>query len=324
MRLYPNILVCLQVSLLRCWGADVEIPKIYGYECCTGSPTILPMVEGGTSRYQQVFDASMFTKTGDGLPPEGAFLTTLLYRAACDSLRGWFLTNLQINASTTLRKPDQLSSRFSDNLGLDDTRIFGPSNTIFETARTACVTADHSINAYGDRGLSVSFLYVPSKGNLLLDFRNNGSLYSSFPMGPRPSAGRLDGSSNLIDGVSRAFAPSVDAEIAELVDTGGFAVGFYFSPIPKLRATIQTNTVELRWPTIPKEFRLQIASSATGVVRWTDVTTAPVQDFGFWTLTIPITKNTKSPRYYRLFWDTPQPIVSLPSLNSTAANSSPP
>lgn len=295
----------------------IEIPPFYPfyqYNCCAGAPTILPMVDRGTSRYQQVFDSSIFTLgiRGSAIPPEGAFLTVLLYRSSCDSRLGWYLTNLQINASTTLRKPDELSSVFAENVGSDDVKILGPVNTVLYTDSATCSRDVDSFNTQGDRRLDFSFFYSPSKGNLLLDFRNNGSYFDwagSPPGGPGPDDARFDGSSNRIDGVSLVFAPSVNATEATLVDTGGFAVGFIFRPIPKLHASYQTNHLVLLWPTHPHEFKLQAASKLEKPVSWKDVTAELYEDSELRAVAIPVSSPLGSSHYYRLYWNTPQPGV---------------
>jgi cytochrome c peroxidase len=81
------------------------------------------------------------------------------------------LANLQLRLSTTGRSPGQLSLVFADNLGGDATLVFNGSLKVSSSAR-------------GDPGgphpfdivipLTTTFLYDPSKGNLLLDVQNIG------------------------------------------------------------------------------------------------------------------------------------------------------
>src|SRR5213593_1187193 len=53
----------------------------------------LPFGYLGPVRYQQVYDASQFSR----VPPKGAFITRIFFRPACSSTRSWVLTNLQVN-----------------------------------------------------------------------------------------------------------------------------------------------------------------------------------------------------------------------------------
>src|SRR5262245_23924365 len=56
----------------------------------------LPFGELGTVRYQQVYDASQFSR----LPPGGAFLDRIFFRSDCNNGLAVLVTNLQVNAST--------------------------------------------------------------------------------------------------------------------------------------------------------------------------------------------------------------------------------
>jgi hypothetical protein len=283
--------------------------------CCAGDPTTIPMVDKGSSRYQQVFGAEYFTNgfPSTRLPAEGAFLTALFYLSDCTAKRGWSVKDLQISASTTSKRPDELSSAFAENIGPDEQTILGSTNAIFSTDSSACATALYqSIAGSEALGLPFSFFYSPSKGSLLLDFKLKGINYVTVQGGPLPQEGRFQGNLRTVDKISRVFAPSVDATQATLNDTGGLGIGFRFSPIPHVRATVVTNGVELRWPTFPKEFQLQSSATLGPAAQWSAVTNAFNEDFSWRYFTLPAPKAGAKPRYFRLFWATPQIGVGTP------------
>src|SRR5207249_2251205 len=77
-------------------------------------------------RYQQVYDAAAFSE----VPTGGAFLTAIFPRPDCSNTFKWLVTNLQVNLSTTLTTPDNLSAVFAENAGEDEIIVFGPRNYI--------------------------------------------------------------------------------------------------------------------------------------------------------------------------------------------------
>jgi len=120
-------------------------------------------------RYQQVFASSQFS----ALLPGGEFITQIAFRPEASSNGAAFsstLPNIQINLSTTNRTPDGLSPTFSNNIGLDDTVVFGPGPLALSSAKTGGSAKDFDILI----GLKTPFLYNPAAGNLLLDVRNFG------------------------------------------------------------------------------------------------------------------------------------------------------
>ena len=79
------------------------------------------------------------------------------------------ISNIQINLSTTLKSADQLSMTFSENLGTNDTVVFSGAMNV----ASSFTTLANGTKAFDiDLPLQTSFLYDPSKGNLLLDIRN--------------------------------------------------------------------------------------------------------------------------------------------------------
>jgi hypothetical protein len=117
-------------------------------------------------RYQQVYAASDF--------PESLVITAISFRP--DAFLGnpfaSTLSSIQINLSTTSVAPDTLPEHtiFADNVGLDDTIVFGQGPLSLSSSATgpAGGPKDFDITIV----LTTAFFYDPSLGNLLLDVRN--------------------------------------------------------------------------------------------------------------------------------------------------------
>ena len=196
----------------------------------------IPLVPPG-GRYQFVYNASLFTNVDRSL----IYLTTLMLYTWTN--RGEANVNFQINISTTTNAAGGLSEVFAENVGADDTRVFGPV-TIFVT---------------GPQLLSFDkpFRYDPTRGNLLVDLR-------IFNIGPPPTGSypAFWGSDVSTDEVSRVWGTNVAATVAMSADTVGPYFIFQFSAIPSLHVYTsffgtQTNFVAIEWPTQPIVFRLQ-------------------------------------------------------------------
>jgi hypothetical protein len=167
---------------------------------------LFPLFSANPMRYQQVFDASQFSR----LNPGGGLINRIAFRGHGPGVP--FTANaaqLQVNLSTTSKAPDGLSSTFADNVGPDDTQVFsGP----FQTAVT--FTGDPT-NFEVVINFTTPFYYDPAKGNLLLDVRNmQGS--TEVP----PNDQELDGTSATSDSVSRVYNDG-DVTAAKAGQIGG-------------------------------------------------------------------------------------------------------
>jgi hypothetical protein len=121
-------------------------------------------------RFQEVYTAAYFTNTMSQ--------PALLVRMACrpdrtvTTPREVVLLNYELRFSTTQRGPGSLSSRFDDNLGADTTLVFSGDLT-WSTLGAG--------PAQGPRAFDYvvpfqhPFMYDPSKGNLLVDWRVGNS-----------------------------------------------------------------------------------------------------------------------------------------------------
>ncbi|HWY50503.1 MAG TPA: alkaline phosphatase family protein [Chthoniobacterales bacterium] len=152
---------------------------------------LFPLFSSQPIRYLQVFDASQFSR----LNPGGGLINRIAFRGHGPGVPFTATTpQFQVNLSTTSKAPDGLSSKFSDNVGPDDTQVFsGP----FQTAIT--FTGDPK-NFEVVVIFTTPFFYDPAKGNLLLDVRNVQGGVEVPPLDQE-----LDGTGLTGDSVSRVY-----------------------------------------------------------------------------------------------------------------------
>jgi|GEM_PF-266514 len=121
----------------------------------------------------------------------------------------------ELTLSTTARDPDALSVTFGDNVGPDETVVYKGSLTI---TTTVTKSADGPCVFDMPIQFTTPFYYDPSKGNLLLDFKN-------FSGG---TIGYEDGINDSDDGVSRAWSLDPNSP-SGVVDTGGHVLEFIYT-----------------------------------------------------------------------------------------------
>src|SRR5262249_54418855 len=125
---------------------------------------LLPLFSAQPIRYQQVFDASQFSR----LNPGGGLINRIAFRGHGPGVPfTGTAAQLQVNLSTTNKTPDGLSSTFADNVGADDAQVFsGPLSA-------AITFTGNPTNFEVVINFTTPFFYNPAKGNLLLDVRNS-------------------------------------------------------------------------------------------------------------------------------------------------------
>jgi hypothetical protein len=159
---------------------------------------------GRTSqRYQQVYGSSDFgssplTITGMNFTPS----------ATGSSAFSSTIANISIFLSTTAAAPDALSTTFANNLGADNTQVFGGSLTL----SSAGVPGVFDISIL----FTTPFAYNPLAGNLLLEVQN-------FSAGTTTQFGAQD---TLGDTVSRLFADNDPVAASGVPDTIGLVTEF--------------------------------------------------------------------------------------------------
>ena len=247
-------------------------------------------------RYQQVYNASLFTNLDSSL----VYVSTLTFRLESPEqyLRlAWTVPNMQINLCTTSKSADGLSTNFSENVGADDTMVFPHGSQLFSAE-----APDGPLQVL----LSAPFRYNPVRGNLLMDVRifdGSGPLdmYALY----------LEAINSPADEVSREWATNVTDANATGIDSLGLTTIIQFSPIPSLTAEFRpficqgcpTNVIQISWPSQPSVFQLQQADQPGPNAVWQKYTN---QIFGDalgdgWFVWLPLT-SAAAHGYYRLVW----------------------
>lgn len=142
------------------------------------------------------------------------------------------ISNLQVSLSTTTNGPDHLNLTFAQNMGSDDTLVFSGAMGV----ASSFTTLSNGTKAFDiDLPLQTVFFYDPSKGNLLIDWRNftgcSPALYNNSV-------------ANIVDAVSRIYNTSnPNATSASGSDSGGgiIAIGYGPAPLPPTIAFQPTN-----------------------------------------------------------------------------------
>ena len=250
-------------------------------------------------RYQQVYSSNIFSS----LDPSLAYLTALTFLLESPSHPniglGWTVKNMQINLSTTSRGPGDLSKTFADNIGEDETVVFGPGTNTFYA-----ITPDGPLVVYPDP----PFRYNPNRGNLLVDVRlsdeTGPSLYDMF--GPI-----LEAFSSPTGLVSRVWSTNMTSLMADSADNIGLTTMFQFDGIPSVTSKLlpfecdgcPSNLVRITWPSQPSIFKLQHADQfGTGII-WQAATNQVFgsPSYGGWFIDVP-TGSSSPQGFYRLIW----------------------
>jgi hypothetical protein len=219
-RSFLTAIVALAMLATMAEGARAGLVVPNSLETVEGDDSnILPFSIGDfgltSMRYQQVYAASEF--------PEPLLITAIHFRP--DALFGIpfesTLPSIQINLSTTSAVPDALSTTFADNVGLDDTIVFGQGPLTLSSSATGPIDGpkDFDITIV----LTTAFSYDPSLGNLLLDVRN-------FAGG---TTTRFDAHFVSGDPLSRSatlISDDVSSLTADFVDSAGLVTMFETQP----------------------------------------------------------------------------------------------
>lgn len=185
-----NRLPVSDIFTMSIFGGALVVPNEWtAVQGDTGN--LLPLFSAQPIRYQQVFDASQFSR----LNPGGGLINRIAFRGHGPGVPfTGTVAQLQVNLSTTQKSPDSLSSTFADNVGPDDTQVFS------SPLQTAVTFTGDPKNFDVVVNFTTPFFYNPAKGNLLLDIRN-----SQGGVEVPPSDQELDGTSASGDSVSRVY-----------------------------------------------------------------------------------------------------------------------
>ena len=256
---------------------------------------------------QQVFESSAFGR----LPKGGAYLISYSDHSHCYDPASFYASNLTVRLSTTSRKADQLSATFGENVGLDETLILQSEAEVIESGGGPCDLSAGDDNWYVPQ---IPFFYNPRGGNLLMDIQIASTSRPFFINNDQYR--RRAGVFQLGDEISTIAAYSLDAPVAEKMDTSGVVYRFIFTPTPTLTAFVRSNQFVLNWPSQPSVFKLQWSATATHTTSWQDYPMSQIHylDSGLeFETSIPLPTLDRM-RFFRLYWETPQPVVPPPAV----------
>ncbi|HEY9173423.1 MAG TPA: hypothetical protein VI136_14145 [Verrucomicrobiae bacterium] len=204
------------------------------------------------------------------------------------------MSNIQINLSTTIRAPDDLSATFAANVGVDDTVVFGPGSWGVGASGAPCP-------AGFEDGLlcEVPFYYDPARGNLLMDVRVRHPHALGHPV---DNEFAHDGMNQMGDSISRVYAWDADATVATQVDSSGIITEFGYNPVPSLTVFRTNSAVAIRWPGLPLGFVLEWTDGLDPNARWQRYTNEIYPGYPgaiYQTATVPVA-SLGSRRFFRL------------------------
>ena len=187
----------------------------------SNSETALPFGLYGegldSMRYQQVYSADSFTF----FVSQPVLIHTIQFIG--DLGNGSDQPNFQVNLSVTQNGPDNLSSVFSENIGINEAVVYGPSSVRWPNGFPPESTWTFIIP------LDTPYYYDPSQGNLLMDIRN---LEPEEFFQPEDLIEPLPASDVVGDSVSRVYANSVDSLVGN-VDSLGIDTLFQVEQVPE-------------------------------------------------------------------------------------------
>jgi hypothetical protein len=230
-------------------------------------------------------------------------------RADCSNSWEWLVTNLQVKVSTALKARDNLSAVFAENVGTDETLVFGPQNYITPGPISPSCPNPQTFATGQEINMDMPFFYDPARGNLLLDMRHLGNSwrFGNNPPDPPIDSQKLDAQTILGDSVSRVAAFSVTANTAEIVDTTGLVTQFQFDPIPSLAVGYATNALVVTFPYYPPAFVLQWSDVLGPAAVWQKYP-GQIEQIGFLGIANIPRSSLANAKYFRLFLNTPKRI----------------
>ena len=226
----------------------------------------------------------------------------LLFRGdTAGTTLGVYMPSVRVNLSTTKRGPDELSARFSDNVGTDDTVIFSGQ---LNTGLCGGHGSGSESFAFEIDASSKLFFYNPAAGNLLFDvrvFQGNTNTLGMIPI-------VFDAVNVTNDSVSRVWSADVNA-ITGSVDTIGLPTLIFFWANPMLTVIKETDSVALTWRIpgfLPAPFQtvLESSDSLGSGAQWQAVTNGIVTSNFVSTFSVPLDA-TGAAAYFRLVSTTP-------------------
>ena len=193
-----------------------------------GSASYYPFGSAGTpntQRYQQVYNGASFGFTGPQLITQITFRPDATYGTAFSTT----IPNIQIDLSTSSKTAGNLSTTFANNVGADDTVVFGSGSLALSSSFTAGLGNTKAFDIIIN--LATPFLYDPSMGSLLMDVRLKDSGYASPVHYFDTQTSSLDGIARVSTGNAGNYLNTVADPMTS--DTSGLVTQFSFSAVPE-------------------------------------------------------------------------------------------
>jgi hypothetical protein len=140
------------------------------------------------------------------------------------------LSSIRIDLSTTSRAVNNLSLTFANNVGTDNTIVFGTGPLSLSSANVGPVNGPKAFDIHIE--FSSPFLYDPNKGNLLLDVHNIGG-GTAIPFDSTTLSGAVTSRVYTINGIGSLTADAADS--IALVTQFDFTIG-----VPELSTRLFT------------------------------------------------------------------------------------
>jgi hypothetical protein len=171
---------------------------------------------GSGDRVQIIYSSQNFFS----IPAEGIYVTALRFRMDGQYADSFSATpEFELRLSTSSQNPNGLSSVWTDNIGADETVVL-PRSVVAINSGPPKLGGPNSFSI--EIPLPTQFLYLPARGNLLMDAR----VFSA--AGTR----NLDWTFNTSDGVSVA-AGQLSSPSASVVSHSGLITQFVFTTVPE-------------------------------------------------------------------------------------------
>jgi hypothetical protein len=209
-----SLALFISTSLRSAEGAQIVVPNEYqNTEAPAGGA-----IPTGPFRFQQVFAASQFA----GLPSGQRTIVSFAMRpdASVTAPISFTLADTVLKMSTTSRKPGELSTAFSENVGTDEVVVF-QGDLSFSIANTGPAEGPKNFDMVLQ--LQTPFTYDPTKGNLIFELVTRGTELVVSQMTDFVSA-----PSSIFEEVA-AFTEGAQVATGRW---GGNVIGFTFVPEP--------------------------------------------------------------------------------------------
>lgn len=260
------------------------------------------------SRFQQVYNASLFTN----LPAGGMFIGWMWVRPGCGGDDSSSITNLVIRMSTTPKSAGTLSPVFDENLGADVTNVHVYLGASIDGYMRSFIcdfpSSSGALAPLSSIFFLSSYFYDPMKGNLLVEMLIPDHVPGRADSPQPGQLLRAEVSDGLQDGMSCIEARGTNAVRASKSYPFGLVTRFLMVGLPKLWALPDGDQIALVWPAVPNPLRLQYKDDLQADTLWMDHDVTGVLSDPFKLLRIP-KSSIPARRYYRLYWNSPQPGI---------------